>query len=173
MDRGIGVLELPRSWCLPRLAEVIASRQQRESTAETLPALSASNSPHPLPDLRCRPSPPALPLRNIELGASLMQIESMANTSRLPVYTSPVPPPSDERPFEPHVRRFEDYHGQWISDSEDEALTSEQLDACDTPSNRENEQVKRHAALFAVVNPAHGHKLQPRHAHRGNQMQEI
>lgn len=129
------------------------------------PSYQPAPPSHPLviprPKLRTTPEPAPL------------QIESMANTSRLPVYTSPVPPPSDEHPFEPHIRRFEDYHGEWISDSEDEALTSDQLDACDTPSNRENEQVKRHAALFAVVNPAQGHKVQPRHAQRVNQMQQI
>lgn len=90
-------------------------------------------------------------------------MESMANTARLPVHTSPLPPPSKEHPFEPHVRRFEDYRGEWMSDPEDEALTVEQLDACSARFKRENGQVKRNASLFAVVNPSHGHKVLPEH----------
>lgn len=97
----------------------------------------------------------------------------MANTARLPVYTSRVPPPSDEHPFEPHVRRFEDYSGEWTSESEDETFTMKQLDACEARFKREKGQIKRNASLFAVVNPAYGHNVLPQHARLLNKMQEI
>ena len=176
MDGRIGVLELPGSWCLPRLAELSNLRQQHEAgsagASGSLQALSAANAPHPLPDL-IRRLPPPTPPRNFGLGPSLVQIAQAAPAAQTNApFTTPTNAVS--QPLEPDQEEAQrEAFSDWDSDSGDEVLTQKELEKCHMRFEKEDAQVERNASRFAAIRPAFGHKVLPQHARTLNQMQEI